>query len=587
MATTTIEQLALSILETYEGGNNYILNLKSISSWKKTFTLTRAQSEYIVNFSEVPPKVAKKWIELDPYFAQKIADEKFYTQAPENVWVEKLLAEKEKAYHIWGKLFEQQEIHEFWLPKAALIVGTTVGKIDIDYSKYNNRPPMEHQKEAIEKLVGSKRFILADEMGLAKTGTSIIAALEIKAERILIVCPASLKINWQRELEFYTDKSIFICEGKKFSLEHDIVIINYDILKNFYTSEKKEKEESLIYKFNPDLIICDEAHYLQGNSIRSKLVKAFAPRAKYLWLLTGTPMTSRPINYYNLLNLIDNSTAQNWVSYVIRYCGGYQFKLGNGKKIWNTGGAKNLEELRNRTSKQVLRRLKTEVLDLPDKIITPVFLKLKSTLYEEYMGEYYEWLDGQKEETSITLQFSMLTKVRMLIAMEKIPITIDLAESAIEEGHKVVIFSNFTEPVKTIFEHFKKTAVYLDGSCSAKKRQEAIDRFQNDEKVKVFVGNIIAAGIGITLTAGDVVIKNDLSFVPAHHAQAEDRCMRIGQKSNVSIQYPIFENTIEKIIYNMLQKKKNIFETVMGDNLDKGDMMSDTFVEINTRRKIE
>jgi SWI/SNF-related matrix-associated actin-dependent regulator 1 of chromatin subfamily A len=271
---------------------------------------------------------------------------------------------------------------------------------------------------------------------------------------------------------------------------------------------------------------------------------------------------------------------------VIRYCGGYQFRLGNGKKVWNTNGAKNLEELRDRTSKQVLRRLKEDVLDLPDKIITPVYLRLKSKKYEELMGDYYDWYDNKKDESgSLTLQFSMLTKVRVTLAEEKINATIELAENIIEQGKKVIIFTNFTDSLKKIIEHFGKSSVYLDGSCSKIHRQESVDKFQNDDKIKVFVGNLSAAGVGITLTAAEAVIMNDLSFVPSSHAQAEDRAYRYGQKSNVSVYYPIFENTIEGIIYDILQKKKNIFETVMGDNLDKGDIAAEILNSINTKRK--
>lgn len=586
MDTLTIEQQAISILENYCGANNYILKLKTTMENNKKFFPTRAQSEYIINYSTLSPKVAKKWVELDPYFAKKISQEKLYIKIPENVWVEKLLVEKDKSYHIWGKLFDEEPIHEFWLPKSALIKGTTVGKVDIDYSKYDKRPPLSHQKDAIEKLVGSKRFILADDMGLGKTTSTIIAALETDVKKILIICPASLKINWQREIENYTNRSVYICEGKNFSLEHDFVIVNYDIIKNFHNI--KDKENSQIIKSSFDLIIIDEAHYLQNTQAqRTKLINNFAKKTKYLWLLTGTPMTSRPINYYNLLNLIDSPVAQNWVAYVIRYCGGYQFRLGNGKKVWNTNGAKNLEELRDRTSKQVLRRLKEEVLDLPEKIITPIYLRLKSKVYEELMGDYYDWYDNKKDESSsLTLQFSMLTKVRVTLAEEKINSTIEIAENIVDQGKKVIIFTNFTDSLNKIVEHFGKSAVYLDGSCSKSHRQDSVDKFQTDDKVKVFVGNLSAAGVGITLTAAEAVIMNDLSFVPSSHAQAEDRAYRYGQKSNVSVYYPIFENTIEGIIYDILQKKKNIFETVMGDNLDKGDIASEILNSINTKRRL-
>ena len=570
-------------MDKYEGGNNYLLRLKKQKNNNKKFYPTRAQADYITSFIDVQPKVAKKWVDLDPYFAKKIADEKLLTEIPEQIWIEKLLVEKDKSYHIWGKILETQEIHDFWLPKGALIKTHKTEQVTIDYSKYSHRPPLEHQKIAIEKLVGTKRFILADDMGLGKTTSTIIAALETGEEKILIICPASLKINWEREIRNYTDRSVYIAEGKNFSTEHDFVIVNYDILKNFY--DIKNKDKSPITQANFGLVVIDEAHYIQnGQAQRTKLVNSFVKNVKRLWLLTGTPMTSRPMNYFNLLQLIDSPVAQNWMAYAIRYCQGYQFNAGK-RKVWNVTGASNLEELRDRTSRQVLRRLKTEVLDLPDKIISPVYLRLKSRLYEGLMGEYYDWYENKTDESSsLTVQFSKLMKVRQVIAEEKIKDTIELAENIIEQGKKVIIFTNFTDTLHKITEHFGKIAVSLDGSTSKPARQFAVDQFQENEKIKVFVGNLKAAGVGLTLTAAEAVIMNDLSFVPSDHSQAEDRAFRYGQKNNVSVYYPIFENTIEGAIYDILIKKKNIFETVMGDNLlDKGDFIEEVMNRINKR----
>ena len=578
-----IETKALDILDNYLGGNNYILKLKNLKETNKKFYPTRSQSEYIVNYNSVEPKVAKKWVNIEPYFAKKIADEKNMLNIPTDVWVEKLLVDKEKSYHIWGKFNTGDTLSDMWLPKAALLKTHNTTEVKIDYSKYSHRIPLEHQKVAIEKLVGSKKFILADDMGLGKTTAAIIASLETNVKKILIICPASLKINWEREIRNYSDRSVYICEGKNFSTEHDIVIINYDIVKNFY--DLKDKENSPITKGNFDLIIMDEAHYVANpQSLRTKLINSFVKSSEYLWLLTGTPMTNRPINYYNLLNLIESPVAQNWMAYVIRYCQGYQFKAGN-RKVWNVNGASNLEELRDRTSRQVLRRLKEDVLDLPEKIITPIYLRLKSKKYEELMGEYYEWYNKNPNESkSLTVQFNKLMKVRQAIAEGKVPNTIELIENVLEQGKKVIVFTNFTDTLQQIHTHFGKKSVYLDGTCSKAQRQYAVDQFQENEKISVFVGNIQAAGVGITLTTGEAVIFNDLSFVPAHHQQAEDRAYRYGQKNCVSVYYPIFDNTIEGVIYDMLINKKNIIDTVMGDNIDKAEFIEQIMNKINTIR---
>ena len=565
----TPESKALLILEDYEGSNNYILNLKHKKENSKSFTPTRSQSEYIINYNNTNPKVAKKWVKLDSYFGKKLMEDKMYTKEPSEIYVEKLLVEKDKAFHIWGKIFSGETLHDFWMPKSALLKDNEVKNVSIDYEKYNHRAPMSHQKEAIEKLVRNKKFILADDMGLGKTTSTIIAALETGAKKILIVCPASLKINWQREIENYSSRSVYISEGKKFSTEHDFVIVNYDILKNFH--DIKDKEKSEIMKINFDLVIMDEAHMISNpQAQRTKIANDIASKSERVWLLSGTPMTSRPMNYYNLLNLVDSPVAANWMAYAKRYCNGFQFSVGK-RKVWNVTGASNLEELRKRTQTHILRRLKEEVLDLPEKIITPVYLRLKSKDYEELMGEYFDWYDSRPEESSsLTIQFSKLMKVRKVIAQEKINNTIELAENIIEQGKKVIIFTNFTDTLNIIYNHFGKQAVYLDGSCSKFHRQNAVDEFQTNDKIRVFVGNLKAAGVGITLTSAEAVIMNDLSFVPAEHSQAEDRSHRIGQKNSTSVYYPLFENTIEGAIYDILNRKKKIISTVMGD-----DMMDD------------
>jgi len=579
---SVLERKALDLLETYQGANNYIIRLRQKQIDNKKFYPTRAQAEYIINYHEMAPKVAKKWVELDSYFAQKIANDKLLSSVPTRVYVEKLLVEKDTAYHIWGKYFDSEQVYDFWIPKVALIKDNKVKDVVIDYEKYSHRPPLEHQKEAIKSLVENKKFILADDMGLGKTTSTIIAALETGAKKVLIICPASLKINWQREIENYSNKPTSIIEGKKWE-DGDFIIINYDIIKNFH--DEKKKSDSVLLKTKFDLVIIDEAHYIQNKQAqRTKLINDFVSNVDRLWLLTGTPITSRPINYFNLLNLIECPVAKNWMAYVKRYCNGFQFQAGR-RKIWNVSGASNLEELRDRTAPLVLRRLKENVLDLPDKIITPVYLRLKSKEYEALMGEYYDWYDKNGESDSLTLQFTKLTKVRQVIAEEKVASTIEICENIVEQGKKVIVFTNFTKTLEMILEHFGKKAVRLDGQMSQKERQMSVDRFQNEEDVMVFVGNIKAAGVGITLTAGEAVVMNDLSFLPSDHSQAEDRSYRYGQKNNVLVYYPIFDNTVEGIIYDILKKKKDIFETVMGDKVDNGDYVQEILELINNWRR--
>jgi SNF2 family DNA or RNA helicase len=558
---------ARNILLIYEGFNNQILDWKFKLLNQKKYTISRSQSEYILKYHNIVPKIAKKYITITKNFGEKLMEEKIHPSVIEKIWCEKLLCESEKAYHIWGRILETENISAFWLPKFCVIQEERKLNREIDYSPYSHREPMKHQKEAIEKLLANNKFILADDMGLGKTTSSIIASLESGAKKILIICPASLKINWKREIENYSDKKVLIVDGKKWDSSFNYFIINYDIIKNYHTIDKEEEIESykLISNEKFDLVIIDEAHYISNSTAqRTKLINNIVTMIPKVWLLTGTPMTSRPINFYNLLKIVESPVALNWQGYVRRYCAGYQFNVG-GKKIWNTNGASNLDELREKTKNIILRRMKNDILDLPEKLVSPVFLDLVSTFYNEELEEFIRITKDNKNKESISVTINRLMKIRQVIASEKVPYTCELIDKVLEQGKKVIVFTNFTSSLDMLHEKYKKNSVTLDGRMSKEKRQQNVDKFQNEDKVKIFISNIKAGGVGITLTSAEVVIMNDLSFVPSDHSQAEDRAYRYGQKNSVLVYYPIFENTIEMIVYNILQKKKNVIEQVMGD----------------------
>jgi len=412
------------------------------------------------------------------------------------------------------------------------------------------------------------------------TTSAIIASLESESKKVLIICPSSLKINWYREIKNYSDKNILIVEGKNWEPTFDFYIINYDILKNYHSMDKTENIESykLIENEKFDLVIIDEAHYISNPTAqRTKLINDLVKNIPKVWLLTGTPMTSRPINYYNLLKIVDSPIALNWQGYVKRYCAGYQFKVG-GKKIWNTNGSSNLDELRERTKNIVLRRMKTDILDLPEKMVSPIFLDLTSTFYSDELEDFIRISKDNRNKESLTVTINRLMKLRQVIAFEKVPYTCELIDKVIEQGKKVIVFTNFTSSLDMLHEKYKKNSVILDGRMSKDKRQQSVDKFQNDDKIKIFISNIKAGGVGITLTAAEVVIMNDLSFVPSDHSQAEDRAYRYGQKNSVLVYYPVFENTIEMIVYNILQKKKNIIDQVMGDG-EYGESFANTLLK--------
>ncbi len=476
---------AREILSTYEGFNNQLIEWKRKLSEVKGFQLTRPQAEYVLKYHEVVPRVAKKYISIVDGFADKLMESKHLTKPPEKIWCEKLLCESDMAYHIWGKIFETEKNSAMWVPKSAIIQEEKKLNREIDYSSYDNRPPLPHQKEAIEKLLANDKYILADDMGLGKTTSAIIASLESGAKKILIICPASLKINWQREIENYSDKKTLIVEGRKWGSTFNYYIINYDIVKNYHSTETPEigqENTNLIANEKFDLAIVDEAHYISNTTAqRTKLINDILKNIPKVWLLTGTPMTSKPINYYNLLRIVNSNVTLNWQGYVKRYCGGYQFTV-NKKKIWNTNGATNLDELRMRTKNLVLRRMKTDILDLPDKIITPIFLDLKSTYYDEELEDFLRITSESKNKESLSVTINRLMKVRQIISQEKIDYTCEIIDRCLEQGKKVIVFTNFTMSLDMLHEKYKKNSVVLDGRMSKEKRQQSVDRFQNEDK---------------------------------------------------------------------------------------------------------
>lgn len=441
--------------------------------------------------------------------------------------------------------------------------------------RYITNIELEKQGEAVCIQVDAEDHLYVTDHGIVTHNTyqSIVAALESNSERVLIICPSSLKINWKREVENFCD-DVSIINGTYWNPSR-FTIINYDILKNFHTIKEKGKEyedwelRRELLEFNPDLIILDEAHYIKNHkSIRGKIIKDISKtfNNSRVWLLTGTPIANRPMDYYNLLSIIDSPVSNNWVHYAKTYCAGKRFKKG-GKFVWVTTGASNLDELSTKTRKTILRRKKEDVLDLPEKLITPVYLELQNVggynnVWNEYLNK--RKLEGKKGNPAKDLVETTL--LRTFIAMETVPYTIEKTEEALELNKKVIIFCNFNDEMDSFVRHFGNKAVCVRGGMTDKQKQHSVDRFQEDDSCMVFIGQIKAAGVGLTLTKAEIVIMNSLDWVPGNHEQAEDRAYRIGQKETVNIYYMLIDETIDTLIWDILNEKKKIIGTIMGED---------------------
>ena len=204
-------------------------------------------------------------------------------------------------------------------------------------------------------------------------------------------------------------------------------------------------------------------------------------------------------------------------------------------------------------------------------------MKEYSTVFEDYLA----WAKSEGKNLGAGRHMVELVVLRKYLALEKTNQSIELAEQALESGKKVIIFTNFTHSFDALINHFGNIAVGHNGKMNGTQKQRSIDQFQENDNIKIFIGNLISAGTAITLTKAEIVIMNDLDFVPSNHAQAEDRAYRIGQSNTVNVYYPIAIGTIDEMIYKTLEKKRKIIDTVIGDEHQSVDISDDFISQIS------
>ena len=430
----------------------------------------------------------------------------------------------------------------------------------------------DFQKIGVEFLINSNgRAILADTMGLGKTLQALAFVAHTEKKKTLVVCPASVKYSWESEVAKWTKLKSFVIDSKlkknkKIDMiqlvnDHDIFIINYDIVKSYLV---------FLQNINWDCLIGDEFHFIKNNNAqRTKAFKMIASRIPSVLLLSGTPIFSRPLELFNGLNLMDPVRWNNWFEYTKKYCQGHQSPFG-----WDARGASNIAELQQKISRYFLRRKKEDVLtDLPEKqfIDYPVELdpekRFEYDLVEANFVEYLKEIKNKKDpEIAKTLQAERLVKLgelRQITSQGKIKATQDLISQIIDNNEKVVVFSSFNDPLVALEKVFKDVSVRLTGDTPDFMRKAAIDSFQNDPNIKIFFGGMKSASAGITLTAGQNVIFIDFSYVPADHLQGQDRIHRIGSKFDYVSIYQLFaKDTIDEKMQEMLKGKQEIFDQI-------------------------
>jgi SWI/SNF-related matrix-associated actin-dependent regulator of chromatin subfamily A-like protein 1 len=441
-----------------------------------------------------------------------------------------------------------------------------------------------HQIEGVAFLLGRKRAILADDMGLGKTRQAIVALRHVAPNGpYLVVCPASVKRNWAREIAIAAPgASTYIVErGAQTPGRHEWVIVNYDILSKHMDTLGSVPWAGLVF---------DEAHYLKNHtSARSRLARQLASSARQttapiVYLLTGTPLTNRPRDLFVLLQLVGHSLGRSFLSFAKRYCAAERNAYG-----WDTRGASNIEELTVQLHGVMLRRSKDQVLALPPKLRTWLSVQVPKGTGVSDMRKVVDLLVGEADlGPGSTIDNRRLrgrllhavTRARQKLAEVKVKGTIDFVTGAIEQGEKVIVFSCFEEPMQKLAEAFGPSAVLLTGKTPAEKRQALVDRFQNDDRIRVFLANIIAGGIGTNLTAATQVVFNDLDWVPANHWQAEDRAYRIGQTRTVNVTYMVAAETIDDFVQGVLEKKAALVSAVVDGTALAPDLSGDVLDEL-------
>lgn len=437
--------------------------------------------------------------------------------------------------------------------------------------------PYKFQDEdaiAIEAMHG--RSLLASEMGVGKSLTALLWANRNPEVRpIVIVCPASLKYNWQRECEVHYGWYSEVLSGTKVTddapiLMPGIVIINYDILGTWLPYLKS---------IEPKLIIGDEVHYITNrDNKRTKLMTSLCDGVPHVILLSGTPLTNRPLELYPSLSILRPDVFGDFSTYAQEFCDPKLEKTGR----WNLRGASNLDVLHRKLKKHVMiRRRKKDVLPfLPEKTRTVIIQEMTKEGRKEYnraKTDFIKWLSSvssrKANKAKKAKELLQVNYLKRLATAGRETNSIEwLEDQLVSSGGKIVAFCVHRKLIKKIKERHKGRCVSIDGNTPIKERQRAVDLFQGTDKIKLFVGNIKAAGVGITLTEANTVAFLELGWTPGEHIQAEDRAHRIGQRSHTSVYYLVAKDTIETRICELLQRKQKILSATLDGGSLPGDL---------------
>lgn len=388
-------------------------------------------------------------------------------------------------------------------------------------------------------------------------------------------------------------------------------MVNKQVKSNKKNDIKKALLNSPLFTSNFDCVIIDEAQKLSNNtSNRYKVIYDFLRKSdiKHVFLLTGTPLTNTPMNLYYILRLIDADVTKDYEYYINTYCDGKKlYKPGEWKKwlakyeythgtSWASmnnekrkdavkyidenadsliipQGSTNLNELREKIKHVYIRRLSSDIPGMVNKSLDTRYYDLDDRQKEEYDRLWDEYVEAQEENGDNTneeyRQLVEGTLVRQFLAREMVPNTIELANDYIEDGEKVIIACNFTSEINAFKEYYGKKAVVYDGKMTPKQKDKSEKEFMENPKIKVFIGQIESAGVGLTLTASHIMIFNSYSWLETSNRQMQDRIYRITQKEDALCIYQLFTDSISQDMFEKVLRKGLVMDETIKAEKDK------------------
>lgn len=450
--------------------------------------------------------------------------------------------------------------------------------------------PYEYQRQGIAYALEKKRCIMGDEPGLGKTAQAIGTMTASGAFPALVICPSSLKVNWQREFKKFGGVSAVILDDSNRNMWQNlltmttasgkplcqVIITNYESLKKFFVKRVKSQQrftlKSIEFDERIDLfrsVIIDESHKCKSSQTQqSKFVQGIAKGKEFVLELTGTPVVNNNTDLIQQLSIMGRlEDFGGYTKFMERYCAG-------------DNKASHLKELNFYLNKFCyFRRQKKDVLKwLPDKTRSYLVTDIENRKeYEQAEVDVIKYLkdfkQADEEKIQKAIRGAIMVKMgilKQISAKGKIKSAIDIIHNTIDGGEKLIVFCFLKQVVFELKQEFRD-AVTVTGDDDDHAKQHAVDAFQGDPKCKLIILNYRSGGTGLTLTAASNVLFIEFPWTYSDCCQAEDRAHRNGQKNAVTCTYLLGKDTIDEYMYELIQTKKDIANGVTGtiDNVEE------------------